>query len=103
MRFPKTVIAVLLNLVPVLLNLGPVPYPYWANTVLEHGQNSAKQCQTVTNQCQRLHQNAELHQKDLRINLKYGYILGPGSEGILRADTFLALSLIVRFYVHRDP
>ena len=31
------------------------------------------------------------------------HILGPGYEAVLRADTILALSLIVRFNVHRDP
>ena len=50
-----------------------------------------------------LHRNLELHQKDLRINLKYVQILGPGYEVILRADMFLALSLIVLFYHARDP
>ena len=45
----------------------------------------------------------ELHQKDLRIIVEFPQILGPGIEVILEADMFLALSLIVPFYVHRDP
>ena len=88
---------ILLNLVPVLLNLVPMGPCIQANTTREHGQNSAKQCQTATRQCQRLQKNAELHQKDLRINPYLLQILGPGYEAISRADTFLALSLIVAF------
>ena len=64
----QTGIAVLPYLGPVLLNLGPVYNPYWANRVRQHGQNSVKQGQTVTLQASRLHSFDELHQKDLRIN-----------------------------------
>ena len=97
----QTGIAVLLYLVPVLLYLVPVPYPYWANRVPSHGQNSVKQCQTVSDSASPLQQMSELHQKDLRINPLYLHILGPGSEGYLRADTFLALFLVVGFSVPR--
>ena len=51
MRFLNQYTLILLNLVPVLLNMDPVGPPYWANTTVEHGQNSvknsARQCQTV--------------------------------------------------------
>ena len=50
-------------------------------------------------ECQRLQHSAELHQKDLRINLKYGHIQDPENETVLEADTFLALSLIVEILV----
>ena len=43
----------------------------------------------------------QLHQKDLRINLELVQILGPGNQWYLEADTNLALSLIVGFYVSR--
>ena len=45
------------------------------------------------------HSRAELHQKDLRIIRYFLQILGPGNEVNSQADTFLALSLIVAFYV----
>ena len=48
MRFSKDGILVLLNLVPVLLNYGPLEPPYWANRTVQHGQNSAKQVKTVS-------------------------------------------------------
>ena len=57
----------------------------------------SKQCQTATTTLRPLQLSTELHQKDLRINLKTGHILGPGTEAILEADTNLALSLIVAF------
>ena len=44
---------------------------------------------------------SELHQKDLRINLKSVHFWDPEYELFLRADTKLALSLIVGFYVSR--
>ena len=49
------------------------------------------------------HGGVELHQKDLRINLVFLQILGPGIELILQADTFLALSLIVGISLSRGP
>ena len=61
----------------------------------------SKQCQNgdiPDTECQRLQQNTELHQKDLRILLVFMHILGPENEAVLQADMFLALSLIVRFY-----
>ena len=45
----------------------------------------------------------ELHQKDLRIIPYFMHILGPENEAVFGADTFLALSLIVRNTVPRDP
>ena len=57
----------LLNLVPVLLNLGPVIPPYQANRVPSYGQMRSKQCRTVPRQCHPLQHDDELHQKDLRI------------------------------------
>ena len=50
-----------------------------------------------------LHRADELHQKDLRIIPYFMHILGPENGSVLRADTFLALSLIVRNTVPRDP
>ena len=100
MRFPRDVsqnMPVLLNLGPVLLYLGPSYTPIQANRTRPHGQNSAKQCQTVTDSASRLQENTELHQKDLRIIPYLLQILGPGYEVISVADTFLALSLIVAF------
>ena len=76
--------------------MGP---PYQANTTVQHGQNSVKQWPNSAKQCQRLHRNDELHQKDLRINVDFMHILGPENERVLRADMFLALSLIVSIYV----
>ena len=101
MRFPIHVsqnMTVLLSLGPVLLSFGPVEHCIQANTTVKHGQNSAKYRPTVLTRASRLQRNNELHQKDLRINLKYGSILGPESEVILGADTFLALFLIVVFH-----
>ena len=49
-----------------------------------------------------LHFSDELHQKDLRIIPETVHILGPETEAYLRADTFLALSLIVAISVYRD-
>ena len=63
--------------------------------------NSAKYRHTRRYTDPPLHQNTELHQKDLRINLKSVHILGPENELFLAADTNLALSLIVRFSVSR--
>ena len=63
--------------------------------------NSVKYRPTATYTDPRLHGNTELHQKDLRINLKSVQISGPENELFLEADTNLALSLIVRFYVSR--
>ena len=95
----QTGVAVLLYLVPVLLNLVPVPYPYWANTTVQHGQNSVKQCKQCQTECQRLHGNSELHQKDLRIIALFLHISGSRNKGNIEADTFLALSLIVAYSV----
>ena len=81
--------------------MGPVGPPYQANTTAQHGQNSVKQCQQCHTQCQRLQRNTELHQKDLRIMSVLLQILGPENQRYLRADMFLALSLIVRFHVSR--
>ena len=44
-----------------------------------------------------LHASVELHQKDLRINMVLLQIQGPENEADLRADTNLALFLIVAF------
>ena len=63
--------------------------------------NSAKQCHFLRYTKQPLQYNDELHQKDLRINPESVHILGPENELFLRADTKLALSLIVAFYVSR--
>ena len=61
----------------------------------------SKQCQTVTYPCSPLQLAIELHQKDLRINPVLVHIWDPENEAVLRADMFLALFLIVRFYVSR--
>ena len=61
--------------------------------------NSAKQCHIRTTTLQPLQHDDELHQKDLRINLEIGHIWDPENEAYLRADMFLALSLIVAVYV----
>ena len=86
---------VLLNLGPVLLNYGPVIVPIQANTMAKQCQNSVKTVPTVPYRPPPFQQRDELHQKDLRINLDFLHILGPGYEGYLQADMFLALSLIV--------
>ena len=46
-----------------------------------------------------LQHEAELHQKDLRIIAEFLHISDVRNSGILRADMFLALSLIVGFWV----
>ena len=92
---------VLLILGPVLLYLGPVEPPYWANRTLRIGQNSVKYSHTLGYRDTPLQYTAELHQKDLRINLVLVHILGLRMRHVLRADTFLALFLIVGFYVSR--
>ena len=90
-----------LNLVPVLLNLVPVSYPYPANRTWSIGQNSVKQCQTVTLSASRLQLADELHQKDLRIMPVLVQIWAPENEAVLEADTILALSLIVAISLSR--
>ena len=60
-----------------------------------------KQCQTVPYTFPPLQRDTELHQKDLRINPYLVQIQGPGIRPYLQADTFLALFLIVVFYVSR--
>ena len=77
--------------------------PIQANTTRVIGQNSVKYRPTAAITGSPLQLADELHQKDLRINLKYCHILGPETEADLRADMFLALSLIVPFNVPRDP
>ena len=75
--------------------------------LIEYGhevKTVSKQCQNghiLDTECQRLQENAELHQKDLRINLKLVHIWDPENEAVLGADTFLALSLIVPLLVSR--
>ena len=86
---------------PVLLNLGPVSLPIQANRTRNICQNSVKYRPTRQYPCSPLQLQSELHQKDLRINLKYVQIQGPENEAVLEADMFLALSLIVGFYVSR--
>ena len=66
-------------------------------------QNSAEQCHTQYHTPPRLQQRDELHQKDLRIIPYLGHIWDPENELFQRADTFLALSLIVMNSVPRDP
>ena len=66
-------------------------------------QNSAKYRPTVPYTAPPFHRASDLHQKDLRIIPVFLQILGPGYEVILRADMFLALSLIVAFPCTRDP
>ena len=61
-------------------------------------QNSAKYRPTATYTVPRLQYSTELHQKDLRINPYLGHIWDPEIKVFLEADTFLALSLIVRVY-----
>ena len=103
MRFPRHVsqnMTVLLSSGPVLLNVGP---PFQANRPRDIRQNSVKYRPTHRTTGSPLQRADELHQKDLRINLFLGHILGPGTEANLRADTFLALSLIVPYSVLRDP
>ena len=95
----QTGILISLSLGPVLLNLGPVSYPYPANRVSHHGQNSAKQCQNGDTVPSRLQLATELHQKDLRKVAVLLQIWGPENEAVSEADTFLALFLIVGFYV----
>ena len=68
MRFRKDGTLVLLNLVPVLLNYGPLEHCIQANTTVEHGQNSVKYRPTALTPASRLQGITELHQKDLRIS-----------------------------------
>ena len=75
--------------------------PIQANRTLRIGQNSVKYRPTASTSASPLQYASELHQKDLRINLEYCHILGLRTEANLRADTLLALSLIVGFYVSR--
>ena len=89
----------LLSSVPVPLNYGPWRPPIQANSLWDHGQNSVKQCQTVPDSVLPLQYASELHQKDLRINLVLLHIWDPENEAVLRADTFLALFLIVGIHV----
>ena len=65
--------------------------------------NSAKYRPTLRYSYRPLQQLVELHQKDLRINLVLGHFLGLRIRHVLRADTFLALFLVVGFNVPRDP
>ena len=67
------------------------------------GQNSVKYRPTLNLTGTPLQFQGELHQKDLRINLKTVQILGLRMRPVLEADTFLALSLIVAIYHARDP
>ena len=71
--------------------------PYWANRPRDNGQNSVKYRPTLRYTVPALQFNTELHQKDLRINLEMVHIWDPENEAYLRADTNLALSLIVGF------
>ena len=64
-----------------------------------YGQNSVKYRPAWSYTVPPFHSSVELHQKDLRIIPGFLQILGPENEGILRADTFLALFLIVGIYV----
>ena len=64
----QTGIPHLLNLGPVLLYLGPVYLPYWANRDWSIGQNSVKYRPTVSYPVPAFHSASELHQKDLGIN-----------------------------------
>ena len=101
MRFPRHVsqnMTVLTLFGTVLTLFGP---PYQANSFMEIGQNSAKYRPALRYTGRPFHRADELHQKDLRINLIFLQILGLRTEGILRADTFLALSLIVENTVPR--
>ena len=91
---------VLLSLGPVLLGYGP---PIQANRTRDIRQNGVKYRPTGYTSASRLQQLNELHQKDLRINPLYVHILGLRMRHVLRADMFLALFLIVVFYVLRDP
>ena len=75
--------------------------PIQANRTRNLGQNSVKYRPTLRNSASPLQQDSELHQKDLRINLYLGHIWDPEIKAFLRADMFLALSLIVDKSVSR--
>ena len=64
----------------------------------------SKQCQTVPNsakQCSAATVHARLTSKRPKNKPLFLHILGPGYEAVSEADTFLALSLIVEFWVYR--
>ena len=65
--------------------------------------NSAKTVSNRYTDPSPLQYSDELHQKDLRIMSYFMHIWDPENEAYLRADTFLALSLIVDISVPRDP